>query len=588
MALHPESAELRTNLGLMYYQIGKNEQAAEAFRHAIRLEPSLFVPNLFLGLADLRLKRYDDAIPHLKRATVSKPTEVQTQLGLGAAYAAIGKPRLAIASYLQAAQLDATNADTWYRLGVTYLEQVEADARILLTRHKDSAYLQTLMADNFSERHAWIQADEAYKKALASSAFPPGTHASYGFVLLARHDLVGSEGELNAELASNPGSLIAKLGVARLHLEQGATAQAAEELEEIFKTDAAFLQTGVPLFKVGLSQDKSSELQRILAEKQSSGNNSAEVARMFGAGAAEGKRDLPPLRVGVRESSVSSGNSQAESAARLYASGRYRQCTDSLASRIRQLQTNDLRFLASCAYLTGQYQIAFDAAAKLAANTAAEAEGLYWETKSAQRLATETLARASEMDSTSPKLHVLLGDVYRQQKFFPDAEQEYRKALAIQPNDTGALFGLSLALLADEQTDEALTLAQTALVRNPDDPELNAMLGEILCARDDFLGAEPYLKKSLTTKPEYVSHVHALLGKVYARTGRTQEAINELKLALADDKDGTVHYQIARLYLKVGDRDAARQAFDVSAQLRRQGLDRAAVAMQQSDSEPEP
>ena len=158
----------------------------------------------------------------------------------------------------------------------------------------------------------------------------------------------------------------------------------------------------------------------------------------------------------------------------------------------------------------------FDAAVKLASNASAEAEGLYWETKSAQKLATQSLARASAADPGSPKLHVLLGDIYRQQKAFPDSEQEYRKALALQPADSGALFGLSLALLADGQNDEALAIAQTALEKDPGDPELNAVMGEILCARDDFSGAEPYLKKSLNTKPEFVSRVHALLGKVYA------------------------------------------------------------------------
>jgi tetratricopeptide (TPR) repeat protein len=216
---------------------------------------------------------------------------------------------------------------------------------------------------------------------------------------------------------------------------------------------------------------------------------------------------------------------------------------------------------------------------------ATEADGLYWETKSAQKLATAALARASEMDAGSPKLHVLLGDLYRQRKFFPDAEQEYRKALALAPADTGALFGLSLALLADNQLEQAFDVAQTALKNNSDDPELNAVMGEILCAKDDFAGAEPYLKKSLNTKPEYVSHVHALLGSVYAKTNRTQDAIAELKLALPDDKDGHIHYQLARLYLKIGDRDAAKQAFESSNRLRSEGLNRAAVAMQQTSTD---
>jgi len=274
-------------------------------------------------------------------------------------------------------------------------------------------------------------------------------------------------------------------------------------------------------------------------------------------------------------------------AKQFYASGKYRECSDLLTSRTKVLQVRDLQLLASCSFLTGQFATALDAAAKLASDAATEAEGLYWETKSAQKLATESLARASAADPGSPKLHVLLGDIYRQQKAFPDAEQEYRKALALRPGDSGALFGLSLALLADGQNDEALGVAQTALERNPNDPELNAVMGEILCVRNDFLGAEPYLKKSLTTKPEYISRVHALLGNVYAKTNRIEQAIAELKLGLASDKDGSVHYQIARLYLKVGNSDSAKQAFEVSRQLHQRGLVQATVAMQQGEDQVE-
>ena len=154
--------------------------------------------------------------------------------------------------------------------------------------------------------------------------------------------------------------------------------------------------------------------------------------------------------------------------------------------------------------------------------------------------------------------------------------------------DTGALFGLSLTLLANPDLDEAFQRAQGALTKNPDDPELNAVMGEILCMQHDFSGAEPYLKKSLNTKPELVPHVHALLGRVYAQTNRTPEAITESKLGLADDKDGRLHYQIARLYLKVGDRDSAKQAFAESERLRREGLTRAAVAMQQGEDNGDP
>ena len=586
-ALHPEIAELKANLGLMCYQIGKDKEAIEAFGQAIRLKPELFVPNLFLGREYVKLKRFSDAFPYLKRASLSKPDDIHAQLSLAQAYAGVGNTRLAVDSYLRAEKIAPKDANIWYHLGVSYLEQIEADARLLLARHKDSPYFQVLAADSFSEQHAFIQAAEAYKKALVSRRLPPGTNASYGFVLLNQHDLTGAEREFKNELSSSQGSLKAKLGLARLHLEKGAVEEAANEIAQIWTSDAGFLRENAPFFNVGLPQSKHTELQRVLEERQGKEGAPTQLVTLFRTGAADESVASTAAAFNT-ERPLPSPLTRAGKPAELYAKyarGEYRECSDLLIPRLQTLSANELRMLAFCAYSTGDYRHGFDAAAKMALTPGTEAEGLYWETKSAQKLAREALARASEMDSGSAKLHVLLGDLYRQRKLLADASREYRKALELQPDDSGALFGLCLALLGDDQIDEAFRLTQAALKNSPDDPELNAVMGEILCARNDFAGAEPYLKKSLNTKPEYVPHVHALLGKVYARTGRTEQAIAELKLALADDKDGTVHYQIGRLYLKTGNRDSAKQAFDVSQRLRSEELNRATVAMQQDEDE---
>jgi len=585
VGVHPEIPELEANLGLMYYQIGKNQQAIDAFNQAIRLKPGLFVPNLFLGLAYVRLKRFNDAIPYLKRAVLLNPTDIQARLALGHAYTGIGKTRQATESYLRLVELDPKSADGWLQLGVSYLEQVEADTRVLLARHKDSAYFETLVADTFAEQGAFIQAADAYKKALTFPAVPVGVHAAYGFVLLRQHDLPGAQRELNAEFASNPGSLMAKLGTARLHVEQGAIPEGVKEIDEVWRADANFLRVNVPLFNSGLPQLKRAGLQRGLEERQAPNDVSPEVLDLFrNATATERSVNMSQDPAGDVVSRVSGAKAPAGNAAELYARGKYGECTNLLASRLPLLPTKDLQRLAFCAYSSANFQPAAIAAQKLAGNAATEGEGLYWETRSAQKLATNALARASQLDSNSPKFHVLLGDVYRQRKYLPDAEQEYRKALALNPEDTGAQFGLSLTLLANSDLDEALRVTQAALVKNPDDPEFNAVMGEILSIQRDFSGAEPYLKKGLSTKPELIPHVHALLGRVYAETNRTQEAITESKLGLSDDKDGRLHFQIARLYLKVGDRDSAKQAFAESERLRREGLTRAAVAMEQGQN----
>jgi tetratricopeptide (TPR) repeat protein len=545
--LHPEMAELRANLGLMYFQTGKNEQAAEAFLQAIRLKPDLFVPNLFLGLDYVKSKHFKGAIPYLKRAALLKPTDIQIQLGLGEAYTGCGNIRLAIRSYMQAAQLDPTNANTWYKLGVNYLKQVESDARTLFAQYRDSGYLLALEAETLAQQRAFVQAEPMYKRALESREFPPGTHAGYAFVLLHRHDLPGAEHELNSELAATPGSPLAKLGLARLRVEQGATEEGVNELQAIGKTDAGFLRANASIFDGELSAIQRSELQRVLQARRTAGDISLEVFSLFrGNGSSEQHTDLPTDSALFTEGPV-----RADDPARLYQSGDYRD--------------------------------AFDKGAELAVKPSTQAQGLYWETRSAEKLAVISLARASEVDSSSPKLHVLLGDLYRQRESFQDAEQEYRKALALQRADTGALFGLCLALLGDHQMDEAYGLAQAAVKENPDDPELNAVMGEILCGRDDFAAAEPYLRKSLKTKPEYIPRVHELLAEAYAKTNRTLQAIAELKLAIADDKDGRLHYQIARLYLQIGDRKSAKQALEESKRIQSEGLTGARVLIQQAE-----
>src|SRR5580692_220090 len=50
VALEPSMPELWANLGVMYHESGKHAEAIKSFKQAIRLNPSLFVPQLFMGL----------------------------------------------------------------------------------------------------------------------------------------------------------------------------------------------------------------------------------------------------------------------------------------------------------------------------------------------------------------------------------------------------------------------------------------------------------------------------------------------------------------------------------------------------------
>src|ERR1035438_2417680 len=63
--LEPSVPELWANLGLMYHESGKPAEAMRSFKEAIRLNPSLFVPQLFLGIEFLRSEEHTSELQSL-------------------------------------------------------------------------------------------------------------------------------------------------------------------------------------------------------------------------------------------------------------------------------------------------------------------------------------------------------------------------------------------------------------------------------------------------------------------------------------------------------------------------------------------
>jgi predicted Zn-dependent protease len=80
--------------------------------------------------------------------------------------------------------------------------------------------------------------------------------------------------------------------------------------------------------------------------------------------------------------------------------------------------------------------------------------------------------------------------------------------------------------------------------------------------------------------------IHALIGKVYAETGRTQEAIEQLNLGASSDEDGSVHYLLAHLYLRQGDSKDAHAALARMDTIKRQRAARGVKRVEDPDLSP--
>jgi tetratricopeptide (TPR) repeat protein len=579
--IEPNMPELWANLGLMQQEAGDIASAIPSFQQANHLNPSLYVPDLFLGIDLLRTGKARDAIPFLMKAEKINKTDPQTPLALGRAYYATGKFSAAAQEFTRVIALDPKLGAAWFSLGIARLNQVEVDARKMSTEAKDSPFAGALFAESLEKQARFNEAATLYRSLLNSQPQPPCLHSDLGFALLEHRDPEGAAEEFTAERAAHPECSLALLGQARIAIDSNNNDQAVQLLEELWKRDQGYVLTNAAVLLEGLSSDAATPVAGYFAQPSTVITPELRTALLAAFNVSEPTQDTGAGEPSAQPSaSASSPNRTAE---QYYAAGEFSHCSQRLDHALTDGHPDKLRLLAACSFFAGDDDRTVAAAAALEALQAHSPEALYWSIQANQRLALKSLARFQQLDSDSAKGHVLLGDIYHQLERYDDALSEYNKALSIAPGDSAAMLGLASAYLSNNNIDRAAQTAQSALNRMPQDPELNLIMAETLVARGHYAEAEPFLMKSLNTKPQMLGHVHALIGKVYAETGRTRQAIDQLKMGESSDENGSVHYLLARLYRESGDTRNATAALEQVKTIKQLRRDRGVKTVEDPD-----
>ena len=491
--MHPESAEMWANLGLMEHEAGEYGEAIKSFHEAIRLKPGLYVPHLFTGIDSMQTGNTSQAIQFLVKAERMNPTDPEAPLELGRAYSAAGNFPAAAREFGRAIELDPKQSGAWLGQEMAYLDQVEEDARKLSADGPDSSYAQALYAESMTRQARYLEATGSFRKAIGARPQPPCLHAEFGFMYGKQQKWQDAQSEFRQESGA--------CGIAEFLAQEHASG--------------------------GIDADTYQSLMAVRSANPTQSDRDCAAAVL--------KQSLPARR-----------------------------------------ESESLR-LSACAYLSGDYALASSASRQ-----SQGIGGLYWSIKANQALALQSLAHFEQMAPNSVPSHVLLGDMYRQRQRYDDALAQYKMALELSPADHAALLGLAYAYFGDANIDATIATASSALAANPSDPELNVLMGEALVARHDFAGAEPYLQKGLAAKPQMLPQVHAMLGTVYAETGRTEDAIAQLEMGRPADGDGSIHYKLARMYRKAGDLKKAEAAMEQVKLLERQRQKGAVTALEDS------
>lgn len=121
LAQEPDLLELRMNVGLMDHLIGDYADAVRQLRFVAQRKPELFAASFMLGVDLNKLHRYAEALPPLRNADHLNSKSALVNVAIAQAYAGLQDFEAANDWYAQGVDVDPTNADAWYGLGVTYL-----------------------------------------------------------------------------------------------------------------------------------------------------------------------------------------------------------------------------------------------------------------------------------------------------------------------------------------------------------------------------------------------------------------------------------------------------------------------------------
>ena len=319
LQIDPANVDARANLGVVAMSKGNWAAAADEFRSALTLEPTLWKAQALLGMCEQNLghvpeakKLFSESFPNLQNS------HLRITIGLRLLDLLREKGELQQAALVmsQMEELDPTNVDVLYAAYRVY-SQLAAQAIDSLARlSPDSVQLHRALAERLVSEGQLAAAIAEYKKVLQRGASSPALHFELGEALLAYSHLESSLAEARKEFESavalnpadaeaecrlgqielwrsspqkayehyahasnvNPESVCAMLGLAGLLTDQGKNSEALNYLESAVRLDPSSPEArhrlGMLYREIGRNKDADRELkafedlQRVQSQQQ--------------------------------------------------------------------------------------------------------------------------------------------------------------------------------------------------------------------------------------------------------------------------------------------------------------------------------
>jgi tetratricopeptide (TPR) repeat protein len=132
-------------------------------------------------------------------------------------------------------------------------------------------------------------------------------------------------------------------------------------------------------------------------------------------------------------------------------------------------------------------------------------------------------------------------DVYRDQKQWSDADRTAHEAVEKLPKDKNLKMALALQLADDGKPDDAVRTATSLLKGGPEDRDTYVQISQIYARLKRWKDAENALAQAekLATRPEEKEYIHFILGSVYERQKKYEQAEQAFRQVLQMDPNNS-------------------------------------------------
>jgi len=578
IVLMPRFAELHMNLGLVYQMQGRTPEAMAELGRALELKPGLAGANLMLGIDLCKLGDGSKAVPLLTAAVAADPKRVEAYSWLATAQELAGDHQGELLTIQHALALQAENVDLRYLEGHAYELLGRQEVLTINSTAPDPSFSERLLGESYATSSEWTSAVLHFEDAIASSPRARGLHVELAEVLLRAEKLDRAIRELDEELRIDPHSVRALVRRGEAELLAGHLEPALNDWTRALATDPTYVahlldvsgaKTGVPTVEslptAALQRVDSFAPQLAKIDRPASHLALAYIARQHGSdapsetSAALERNSAEPGREGCTESGVR----KALDAGRI---------SDAAACGPRILRTGSPRGLriqvASSLLDMGEVEAALKVLDHIGHSSPDAAEVAYVRARCFEELSAGAYLRLYHTDPNSFRLHQLMGDLAAARNDDTHAIEEYRAAIALKPFAPNLHYSLGHVLWKNSDIAAARLEFDAELAITPNHAGAFHDLGETYLMEHQPEKALSYLNEAGAAGGKGPD-LDRDLGTAYAQLGDYRSAEAKYNLALASDRDGSIHFKLARVYRALGEKEKASRESAIAADLSR-------------------